>query len=268
MKTFPSLLILFISFLLPSKALSSDLYIFLKTNKCIDCDLSFSDLNYSNFKNCDLSGDNLSYFNAARSSFYNCSFRGATLSRSNFSHADLTSSDFTDVVFDNAVFNETVVTDSIFDYATVPPSVIINSKDFPISHLPISRIYSLISTTSPNTHSSIYLALLKQLRELSPNDPSVSILMAHFFYKYQLDYDSMILSLENASSQYLALNEDERSEQINELIKATRLQLQNESSVEMPGLKGNGLGISAVKGIGDFLANLLPSLTSMSTLLR
>ena len=57
----------------------------------------------------------------------------------------------------------------------------------------------------------------------------------------------MISSLENASSQYLALNEDERSEQINELIKATRLQLQNESSVEMPGSKGMVLAFQQLK---------------------
>jgi len=268
MKNFSSLVIIFLAFFLPSNAFSSELHIFLKANKCADCDLSFSDLNYSSFKNCDLSGANLSYFNAARSSFFNCSFRGTKLIRSNFSHANLTSSDFTGAVFDNTVFVGTIVTDSIFDYDTVPSSIIKNSVDFPIHNLPRKRIYTLISTTSPHTHSRFYLGLLKQLKQLSPNDPSVSILMAHYFYRYQLDYDSMISSLENASSQYIALNENTKSEQINELIKTARFQLQNSSSSETPGAKGNGLGISAVKSIGDFLTNLLPTLTSMSTLLR
>ena len=271
MKYFSPLSSLILIILLPSPVLSSDLHTFLKTNNCIKCDLSFSDLNYSIFKNGDLAGSDLSYLNASRSNFFNYSFRTTNLSRANFTHARLISSDFTGAIFDNTVFFETVVTDSIFNYETVPSHIIINSIDFPIHLLPNNRVNKLLSIASPDTHPRFYLSLLEHLKSLSPSDPSASLLLAHFYYKYQLDIELSLLALEEASSQFLALNQPEKSLKIRELSQLLSLELEKQSTLEMPDSASrgdNGLGISVVSGIKNLFSNLLPTITSLSSLIR
>ena len=261
-------LILIISLPTQAFSFSSDLITFLKSKSCINCDLSFSDLNYSILRNGNLSGSNLSYLNASRSSFFNYSFRAANLTSANFSHAKLISSDFTGAVFNNTTFFETVVTNSIFDYTTVPYSIIKNSIGFPIHLLPKERINSLLSTTSPDAHPRFYLSLLEHLRNLSPDDPSISLLFAHFFYKYQFDYELSIAYLEDASSQFLSLNQPQNSTKVMEISKLMGLRLQKSTSFEMPDSTGNGIGISAVNNLKDLFSNLLPTLTSLSSLVR
>ena len=268
MKFFLPLSSLILIITLPLQALSSDLIIFLKSKSCMNCDLSFSDLNYSILRDGDLSGSNLSYLNASRSSFFNYSFRNANLTRANFSHAKLVSSDFTDTIFDNTVFFETVVTNSIFDYSSVPYSIIKNSVDFPIHLLPKERINTLLSTTSPETHPRFYLSLLEHVKSLSPDDPSITLLLAHFFYKYQFDYELSISYLQDASSQFLSLNQPQNSAKVMEISKLMGLRLQESTSFTMPDSKGNGLGISAVNNLKDLFSNLLPTLTSLSSLVR
>ena len=268
MNLFSPLLIIILFSTFPLKVYSSELFILLKTNNCTDCDLSFSDLNYSIFKDGDLSRSNLSFSNASRSSFFNYSFKSANLSRANFSHARLISSDFTDVIFDNTVFYKTVVTDSIFDFKTVPSEIIINSLDFPIHLLPKSRLAELLSSVSPDDHPSFYLSILNYLQKESPDNPSISLFFARFYYKYQLDYSLMISSLENASSQYLALNQPDKSLEINKIIKLVRARSEDQASLKMPGTQGNGLGITAMDGIKNLFGNLLPTLTTLANLIH
>ena len=263
------LTILFLTLFLPIQAQASDLLTFLKTNRCISCDLSFSDLNYSTFKDGDLSGSNLSYLNASRSSFFNYSFRAAKFYRANFSYARLISSDLTGVDFDNAIFFNTVVTNSVFNYKTVPNSIIINSIDFPIHLLSEERIDNLLKISSPDNHPHLYLSLLEQLNTLRPNDPLVSLLKAQFFFKHEIDFEKMIYALEDASAKFLAINQPEKASQIKNVLQSVQSQQRNKPSFEMPPSEGNGLGITAVNGIGSFFSNLLPNLiNSTSGLLR
>ena len=247
----------------PVNAFPSDIITLLKTQSCINCDLSFADLNYSKFRGGDLSGSNLSYLNASRSTFFDYSFRAATLSHANFKHARLISSDFTDVIFDNTIFHETVVTNSVFDYDTVPFDIIINSINFPIHNLSQERLGDLLSVTSPDTHADFYLSLLNHLKTNAPDDPSISLLLAHFFFKYQLDLESSILSLEEAALQFRDLSQPEKSDEVNEIIKTLRIQSQNKSSFKTPNAKGNGLGITGINSIGKFISDLLPALTTL-----
>ena len=269
MRIFSPLSSLFLLLIVPAEAFSSDLFTLLKTQSCIKCDLSFSDLNYAKFRNGDLSQSNLSYLNASRSSFFNYSFRSATLSHANFQHARLISSDFRNAIFDNTVFHETVVTGSIFDYDKVPPHIIINSLDFPLQNLSTERIQSLVSTTSPKTHSDFYLSLLDHLKYIYPNDPSISLLKAQFFYKHQLDYISSASSLEDAALQLRTMGQVENATKVTKLANLIRLQSKSNSSIEMPDIEGNGLGIAGINSISEFFSDILPALTSLSgTLLR
>ena len=269
MKFLSPLSSLVIILLAPIAAFPSDLYTLLETDSCIKCDLSFADLNYSKFMDGDLSGSDLSYMNASRSSFFRYSFRSATLSHANFRYARLISSDFTDVVFDDAIFDKTVVTNSIFDYQTVPSYIIINSIDFPVHKLSNERVYNLLSIASPETHPEFYLSLLKHIQSTNPNDPNITFLLAHFFFKHQSDYSSSILYLDNAASQYKSLGQIKKSEAVSDIATSLRLETQRESSFNPPNFKGNGLGISGVNSVGKFFSGLLPALTTLGrTLIR
>jgi len=263
MKLFSPLAFFFILFITPSTALSSDLFTLLKTQSCVKCDLSFSDLNYAEFKNGDLSESNLSYLNASRSTFFNYSFRSAKLSHANFRHARLISSDFTGVIFDDVIFEETIVTGSTFDYDNVPPHVVINSVDFPLHNLSNTRIQDLFSTTSPETHPDFYLSLLDHLKDIYPDDPSISLLKAQFFYKHQLNYTSSASSLEDAALQLKSMGQVENAAKVSKLSNLIRLQSESNSNFEMPNTRGNGLGIAGINSISEFFSDILPALTSL-----
>ena len=69
--------------------------------------------------------------------------------------------------------------------------------------------------------------LLNHLKTNAPDDPSISLLLAQFFFKYQLDLESSILSLEEAALQFRDLSQPEKSDEVNEIIKTLRIQSQN-----------------------------------------
>ena len=254
--------LLFLFFFYPHYSFASDLHTLLKTKSCIKCDLSYSDLNYSVFRNGDLSGSDLSYLNASRSSFTNYSFRSANLSNANFKYARLIASDFRNVIFENAIFYKTIVTNSHFDYETVPAEIIINSIDFPLNFLPRERINSLLETVSPESHTDFYLTLLNHLKTLSPEDPSVSLLLANFYYYHQFDYNLFISSLQNASVQFKQTNQIDKAKKVIQLIEEIEFKSKDAASIGMPRSRANGLGISAVEGIQNLFKNLLPAITS------
>ena len=61
----------------------------------------------------------------------------------------------------------------------------------------------------------------------------------------------------------------ENAKKVNKLANLIRLQSKSNSSIEMPDIEGNGLGIAGINSITELFSDILPALTSLSgTLLR